>query len=79
MVDSNANGPGELLAQTSSLRNRNVKTTIFILSKSKYLDLLKCEPAASPLLEVVLVSWAGDDRPQLSERARSNLRQDACH
>ena len=77
MVDSNANGPGELLAQTSSLRNKNANPYYHL--KSKYLDLLKCEPAASPLLEVVLVSWAGDDRPQLSERARSNLRQDACH
>ena len=77
MVDSNANGPGELLAQTSSLRNENVDNYFHI--ESKYLDLLKCEPAASPLLEVVLVSGAGDDRPQLSERARSNLRQDAYH
>ena len=77
MVDSDANGPGELLAQTGSLRNKNVNRYSHL--ESKYLNLLKCEPAASPLLEVVLVSGAGDDRPQLSERARSNLRQDACH
>ena len=77
MVDSNANGPGELFAQTGSLRNKNVSRHFHI--ESKYLDLLKCEPAASSLLEVVLVSGAGDDGPQLSERARSNLRQDACH
>ena len=77
MVDSNANGPGELLAQTGGLRNKNVNHYSHL--ESKYLDLLKCEPAASPLLEVVFVSWAGDDGPQLSERARSNLRRDACH
>ena len=77
MVDSNANGPGELLAQTGGLRNKNVNH--YFQSRVKYLDLLKCEPAASPLLEVVFVSWAGDDGPQLSERARSNLRQDACN
>ena len=77
MVDSNANGPGELLAQTSSLRNKDINHNFHL--KSNNLDLLKCEPAASSLLEVVLVSGAGDDRPQLSERARSNLRQDACH
>merc|ERR1719510_1829706 len=55
VIDSNANGPGELLAQTSSL------------------DLLKCESAASPLLEVVLVGRARDHGPQLSNGAGGNL------
>merc|ERR1719326_2558071 len=55
VVNSNTNGPGELLAQTSSL------------------DFLKCEPTSSPLLEVVLVGWAGDHRPQLSDGTRGNL------
>ena len=40
-----------------------------------HLDLLKCESTASPLLNVVLVGWAGDHWPQLSDGARSNLRE----
>ena len=75
MIDSNANGPGELLAQTSSLIRDYLhqKITKYLLQKS--LDLLKCESAASPLLEVVLVGRARDHRPQLSNGAGGNLKE----
>ena len=76
MINSNANGPGELLAQTGSLINK-ICTKKFSQkgSTTNYLDLLKCESAASPLLEVVLVGRARDHRPQLSNGAGGNLQE----